>query len=388
MTGQGRLRLIVGWITLFLIGTDLFVVSPLLPALSQEYEVSSAAAGWMVTVFSVTYAAAAPVFGWLSDRSGRRLLITVGLLLFAVSNIATAYAPAFSWLIASRMLAGLAVASITPLIYASIGDTAPPDRRGAWLSVAVSGHLTALCAGAPLGTWLEHFFGWRSVFLILAMAGAVLTLWNSRAWTQVKTRSLPQSPLQGNVPAMLGSVCVTALWAIAMYALYVYLGAALYYANRFTASDIALAIAFYGIGAVMGSLLSGQLTDKLGARSLSNTALLGLTIILIGLGSFFSAGGWVYIFLFLWALVGYAGFTSYQARLAEAFPKTRGMIMAWNNTALYIGITAGSIIGGYVVSQWGYGPLPYVCSVAAGMSWAIGSLRKLQAQSAGIGQQD
>ncbi len=106
MKGQGRLSLSVGWITLFLMGTDLFVVSPLLPFISQAYKISSATAGWMVTVFAITYAISAPFFGWLSDKKGRRSLITLGLLLFAASNILTACAPSFLWLIVSRILAG------------------------------------------------------------------------------------------------------------------------------------------------------------------------------------------------------------------------------------------------------------------------------------------
>ncbi|MEC1669486.1 MFS transporter [Bacillus mojavensis] len=101
-------------------GTDLFVVSPLLPFISQAYKISSATAGWMVTVFAITYAISAPFFGWLSDKKGRRSFITLGLLLFAASNILTACAPSFLWLIVSRILAGFSVASITPLIYAII----------------------------------------------------------------------------------------------------------------------------------------------------------------------------------------------------------------------------------------------------------------------------
>ena len=335
-------------------GTDLFVVSPLLPFISEAYNVSPATTGWMVTVFAVTYAFSAPFFGWLSDKKGRRIFITFGLLLFAISNALTAFAPSFLWLIVSRILAGLSVASITPLIYAIIGDIAPPNRRGTWLSIVVSGHLTALWAGAPLGTLLEHFLGWRSVFVVMAIIGAILAVVNFKTWESIPRSDLTRNLLEGNLLRILGSVSVTTIWAISMYALYVYLGAALYSENKFSSSEIALAVTFYGIGAVLGSLTSGQLTDKFGERKISKSTLIFLTLILICLGIFFSSGDWVYFFLFIWALVGYAGFTSYQARLAVEYPKERGIVMAWNNTALYIGITIGSMIGGYVISNWGY----------------------------------
>jgi predicted MFS family arabinose efflux permease len=371
MEFRGKVSLSVGWITLFLMGIDLFVVSPLLPFISEAYNVSSTMTGWMVTVFAVTYALFAPLFGWLSDKNGRRALITFGLLLFFISNILTAFAPSFFWLIVSRILAGLSVASITPLIYAIIGDTAPPNRTGTWLSIVVSGHLTALWAGAPFGTLLEHFLGWRSVFVVMALMGATLAVVNFKTWKHISKGKSTRNLLGGNLLRILGSVSVTTIWAISMYALYVYLGAALYSENRFSSSEIALAITFYGIGAVIGSLISGQLTDRFGEKKISKVTLIFLTLIFVCLGIFFTSGDWIYFFLFLWALVGYAGFTSYQARLAVEYSEERGIVMAWNNTALYIGITLGSMIGGFVISKWGYPYLPYVCSITAVLSFVL-----------------
>lgn len=377
MDSKGRVSLSVGWITLFLMGTDLFVVSPLLPFISVAYNVSPAMTGWMVTVFAVTYAIAAPFFGWASDKNGRGIFITFGLLLFAFSNTLTAFSPSFTWLIISRILAGLSVAAITPLIYAIIGDIAPSNRRGTWLSIVVSGHLTALWAGAPFGTFLEHFLGWRSVFIVIAILGTILAVVNFKTWKYVPKSDVTRNLIEGNLLRILGSVSVTTIWAISMYALYVYLGAALYSENSFSSSEIALAVIFYGIGAVLGSLISGQFTDRFGERKISKAMLILLTITLFCLGIFFSTGDWIYFFLLIWALVGYAGFTSYQARLVVEYPKERGIVMAWNNTALYIGITIGSMTGGYVISNWGYPYLPYVCCIAAIISFFL-STQKVQ----------
>lgn len=333
--------------------------------------------GWMVTVFAITYAIAAPLFGWASDKSGRGIFITFGLLLFSFSNTLTAFSPSFTWLIMSRILAGLSVAAITPLIYAIIGDIAPSKRRGTWLSIVVSGHLTALWAGAPIGTLLEHILGWRSVFVVMAVVGIIMAVVNFKTWKYVPLSDLTRNLVEGNLLRILGSVSVTTIWAISMYALYVYLGAALYSENRFSSSEIAIAVTFYGIGAVLGSLISGQFTDRFGVRKISKATLIFLTVILVCLGIFFSSGDWIYIFLFIWALVGYSGFTSYQARLAVEYPKERGIVMAWNNTALYIGITIGSMIGGYVITNWGYPFLPYVCSIAAFISFVL-SIQKVR----------
>lgn len=97
--------LFTGWLTLFIIGTDLFVISPLLPFIAKEYELTPSSAGWMVTVFSLMYAISAPLFGWLSDRKGRRFFIVLGLLLFCLANLLTAVSPSFTILLISRILA-------------------------------------------------------------------------------------------------------------------------------------------------------------------------------------------------------------------------------------------------------------------------------------------
>ena len=371
MKVRGKVSLIVGWITLFLIGFDLFVVSPLLPFISEAYNTSSAMTGWMVTVFAITYAIFAPFFGWLSDKNGRGAYITFGLVLFVISNILTAFAPSFFWLIVSRILVGVSVASIAPLLYAIIGDIAPSNRTGTWLSILASGHLTALWAGAPFGTLFEHFWGWRSVFVALAIIGAILAGVNFIAWKNHPKGNSTRKLLGGNLLRIVGSVSVTACWAISMYALYVYLGAALYSENKFSSPAIAAAIIFYGIGAVIGSLTGGRLTDRFGEKKISRVTLIFLTLILVCLGIFFTSGFWIYCFLFLWAFAGYAGFSSNTARLAVEYPNERGSVMAWNMTALYIGITLGSMLGGFVISNWGYTFLPYVCSIAAILSFVL-----------------
>jgi predicted MFS family arabinose efflux permease len=65
-------ELAVGWLTMLLVGTDLFVFSPLLPTLSANYNVSLNVAGLCVTIFSLSYMIGAPLFGHISDRVGKR----------------------------------------------------------------------------------------------------------------------------------------------------------------------------------------------------------------------------------------------------------------------------------------------------------------------------
>jgi MFS family permease len=85
-------RLLAGWLTLFVVGTDLFVVSPLLPSLAGDFHISPESAGLTVTLFSLGYVIAAPLFGRLADHAGRGLVLTSCLVAFALANLLTSEA--------------------------------------------------------------------------------------------------------------------------------------------------------------------------------------------------------------------------------------------------------------------------------------------------------
>src|ERR1051325_7208757 len=251
---SARYRLAVGWLTLFVIGTDLFIVSPLLPRVSQEFRASGAAAGLSVTVFAVAYMLGAPVFGIIADRSGRRTTLLASLLVFAAANAATAAAQDFTCLLVSRTVAGAAAAGVTPLIYAGIGDAAPPSRRATWMAVAVSGLLLSLSAGAPSGALLADAFGWRVPFVALAALTLLLAAGTRLGWPAdaASGRDCATAAIAPGGTALAVRLAATVFWATALYGTYTYLGVGLA-DGGFSPSQIARAISLYGIAALAGT---------------------------------------------------------------------------------------------------------------------------------------
>ncbi len=157
----GNASLAVAFITLLAIGTDLFVVSPLLPAIAQQYRVVPGVAGNAVTLFSLAYMLGAPGMGLLADRVGRHTMLFVGLLGFAAANILTGLAPWFIFFLVMRAAAGCAAAAVTPNVQALVGQLAPAERRGKWMSIAVAGFLLSLVIGAPIGTFVAALLSWK-----------------------------------------------------------------------------------------------------------------------------------------------------------------------------------------------------------------------------------
>jgi len=340
---------------MFVVGTDLFIISPLLPSIAIEFGQSAAATGLTVTVFSLTYLVTAPLIGQFADRVGRRRVLIGCLAGFAVANLLTGLAGGFGWLLVVRVFAGAATAGVSPLIYAGVGEAAPPDRRATWMAVAVSGLLLALSVGAPAGTLIASFWGWRAPFLLLAALSLVLIAANRLVW--------PADPQAGgkaavalpalHLPTMAMGLLPTLLWATALYEVYTYLGVWLTDAGL-SASEVAQAISCYGVGALAGTLIGGQAADRLGIRRTMLTSLAGLAVGLAVLGAGVGTGWAANLVLLLLSIFAQLFFPAQQARLARQFPQRRAFILAMNNSALFLGISFGSLVGGEAIARAGF----------------------------------
>lgn len=346
--------LVTAWISLFVIGTDLFVVSPLLPSIAHDFGISASLAGLAVTAFALAYMVAAPMLGHFADRIGRRQVLCWCWCGFALANLATATAGSLIMLVAARLLAGAAAAGVTPSIYALVGDCAPAQQRATWLAIAVSGLLMSLSLGAPVGALAAARYGWPAVFAGFGLCSFALLGINRRVWPSARPSARAgESPLDLPLGALAQRLLLTVLWSTALYGMYTYLGAGLVAAG-FDASRIAEVILLYGAGGVGGNLLGGYLADRLGSRAVIAASLFGL------------AAGFVMLRLAMaeplllgpgFAVVSAVAqlfFPAQQAGLAADFPARRATVLAWNNAALFFGISLGSLIGGEVVAAGGF----------------------------------
>jgi predicted MFS family arabinose efflux permease len=158
---------------LFVVGSDLNIVAPLLPEIRTTFGVTLAAAGLLVTVFSAGYTLASPFMGGLTDRLGRRVVLYGGLLSFIVFEAISAWAPSFTVLLVGRALTGIAAAAISPTAYTIIGDAVPYRERAQVMSIASLGFSVSAIAGVPLGLWLSGLWSWRGVLWALTAATVV-----------------------------------------------------------------------------------------------------------------------------------------------------------------------------------------------------------------------
>ena len=351
-------RLAVAWLTMFLVGTELFVFSPLLPVLAADYRIAPSVAGLSVTIFSLAHMVSAPLLGYFSDRIGRRRVLIYSLLAFALANILTAGAANLPSLLAVRLFAGAAAAGVSPSIYALVGSAAPPDRRATWLALVVSGLVASLAIGASAGGLVGVLFGGPSVFLALAGLGLGMVWLNRWVWPCDHGRAAAGPGTAGGDPlavlVLARRLIPMVLWSTGLYGVYTYLGTGLA-AVGFSTGQTAAAILFYGCGAIVGVLVGGRVADRLGVRFTATASFAGLCACLLLLRLALDAGRLVEPALGLSSAVAQLFFPAQQASLANDFPNQRAAVLAWNNSALFLGISLGSLVGGEAIALGSFG---------------------------------
>lgn len=166
---------------------------PSFRAISAEFHLTNWQIQQTLTAYMVPYAVTALVHGSLSDAFGRRPVVFVGIALYTLASIASAFAPNFPTLLIFRAIQGMTAGTGLVVGRAIVRDLheGPQAQR---LMAAITMIFGVAPAIAPvIGGWIHVLLGWRSVFGFMAIIGVVLIV---ASWVR-----LPEThPVDRRVP--------------------------------------------------------------------------------------------------------------------------------------------------------------------------------------------
>jgi MFS transporter, DHA2 family, methylenomycin A resistance protein len=168
---------------------DVTIVNTALDAMGRTLGGGVAELQWVVSAYTIAFAAFILTAGALGDRIGTKRVFMAGFAIFTAASLACALSPNVTVLIAARLVQGLAAAILVPNSLALLNHAYPDDReRGRAVAIWAAGASLALTAGPFVGGALITLVGWRAIFLVNLPVGLV-GLWLSWRYASETTRA-------------------------------------------------------------------------------------------------------------------------------------------------------------------------------------------------------
>ena len=168
---------ILGSSLAFIDGT---VINVALPALQSKLNASVVDVQWVVESYSLFLSALLLVGGSLGDRFGRKLIYTIGVVIFALASIWCGLSRNVEQLIIARAVQGIGGALLVPGSLAIIGASFSEERRGKAIGTWSGFTSITTAVGPVLGGWLVEHLSWRAAFFInipIAIAVIIISIW-------------------------------------------------------------------------------------------------------------------------------------------------------------------------------------------------------------------
>jgi predicted MFS family arabinose efflux permease len=339
--------LLVLAIATFAIGTDAYVVAGVLPAVARTFDVSIAAAGQFVTVYSLAYAVLAPVMTTLTAHWPRRRVLLAGLAVFIAGNILTATQTMFGLALFSRAVAGLGGAMVTPTASATAAALVAPERRGLALAIVIAGLSGATTLGAPIGTLVGSAGDWRLTMWFVAGLGVFAM---GMLFVLPAVPPSPPLPLSKRLAplydARVAATLATTFFVIfAAFLVYTYMSAVFDRATGADGAHLAALLSIWGVAATVGNLTGGSLADRLGSRLVINLAiaLLAFDFALMPWAGASFAGAAATIAL--WGVCGWGFVAAQQHRMVGIAPTLSPILLGLNFSAIYLAVSSSGAAG-------------------------------------------
>ena len=200
-------------VAMFLAAADQTILASALPTIAGALG-GVADLSWVVVSYLLAATVAAPLYGYLGDRFGRRRMLLGALAIFTLASVACALAPTFLALVIARALQGLGGGGLMTLAQAMLGEHVSPRERGRFAGYFATVFALASTSGPVLGGYLTEHWSWRAIFVLnvpLGLLAAALAL---------RVPSLPLRPREGPFrPDLVGALLFCAGTATLLFAL-------------------------------------------------------------------------------------------------------------------------------------------------------------------------
>lgn len=350
----------------FAIGMTEFISVGLLPLIKDSFNTSISIAGLTVSLYAIGVTVGAPVLTPLTNKMKRKHLLLGIMLIFIVANALAAVSVTFSMLLAMRILSALMHGVFMSIATAIASDLVTPDKRSSAIAMMFTGLTVATITGVPLGTWIGQQFGWEMSFVAIAIIGLISFIGN---WLVVPNdlNEYDQAPMVEQLKvfknkSLMMIYLITALGYGGTFVVYTYLTTILTDVMHYGDNAVVILLIIYGVMVAIGNTLGGKLTNHQPTKVLvAIFTIQAMVLLFVGITVTHQFIGTIAVLLMgLFAFMNVPGLQLIVVLFAERKHKaTVNFASSLNIASFNIGITLGSVIGGFVLNHFSLTMTPY-----------------------------
>lgn len=241
--------------------------------------------GWMTGFwFALVYTVLGVVVGFLADRTSRRNILYAGATLWSAFTALCGIAQNYPTLLAARMGVGVGEAAGAPPSYSIISDYFPAEKRGLALAIFSMGVPLGQAAAIAFGAQIDKYFGWRTAFIAIGIAGVIAALIMLLVVREPKRGAMDPGYAAAAAqerssfgqtfwefmsrPALLWCALGCGISALVGYAALGFNAPFLIRVLKITPDELSLWYALVvGVGIGIGTIASGAVVDRMAKRS-------------------------------------------------------------------------------------------------------------------------
>jgi predicted MFS family arabinose efflux permease len=351
--------------------------APFLIDMARDLGTSLALVANLMATTSIAWGAASLLAGAWSDRWGRRPFLIGGPLALAACLVGVAGAGSYLWVAIWATAAGGCGGAFTGTVMAEAAARTIDRQRGRALGWVMAGQSLALLVGVPGAAWIGSVFGWRGVNLcvaaiaLAACAGLVATTLRPAA----SGRRAAGSAGAGYRAALTGRVLRLLAMGVAERICYgltvVFFATFLQSTYGLSLAGVVVPLATFAIGNILGTILGGQLADRLPDREHSfAAAMLGAALLALPLFGWTPGVAGSVALGFAYVFVNAIARPSLMAALANVPDAVRGTVLGLNVTSASFGWLGAATFGGWMLAELGFagfGPLAAGFGILGGL---------------------
>jgi predicted MFS family arabinose efflux permease len=255
----------------------------MVPVFSRDFDVSISMAGLSITALILPSVISQIGSGVIAEKLGTTRTLVIGLLVFAVAGLFSAFAPDYPVFLISRAIQGFGGGLVLPIAMVVATDQVPTSRTAMVVGTIQSAFTLGTAIGPAVGGIFTDQIHWRGFFVFTSGCGAISAILIAAAYSGVPRETISQNPLRSlqqavSIPGVRALSVIGFALFLSNTGIFIFIAVYLQTSGLAGATSTGLLLATAGIAGIIVSPIAGHLGDRFG---IARAILVGIIISLI-----------------------------------------------------------------------------------------------------------